>query len=302
MRQNHSRFFLLFLIGAFLLTACNRPDDTAATQEQPPDISITETMQAVAIIVQQTLAAAAPSQAEAPSETPAPPSAPLPEETATPTLTATITPTSTPSTPIALVNENTNCRLGPGTVFEMIYPAVTGVELEIVSNTTVAEYVIVAIPNQGGQTCWLWTRYSEISGDLTGLPLATPPPTPTPTLTPTPTIEFSLAFALIDGCVGWDPGFTVVNTGGVIFQSALVTVTDTDLAITIHSNANNFDQRSGCAIAVTNPSLDPGEQGYVYANSYLYDPAGHAMTATVTLCTETDLNGTCISHTVNFTP
>ena len=301
----------LFL-GTLILGACNRPDAPQASPDSSGgdavgDAAVTETMQAVATIVQQTLDALAQPQAESPSETPNPPEAepanPEPAaETATITLTPTLTPTSTPETPMALVNLGTNCRTGPGTAFDLSYPAPEGVLLEITANTEVPDYVIVKIPDQSGKTCWLWTQYVEIQGDLSGLPIATPPPTPTPTLTPTPSAAFTLAFALMDGCVGWDPGFTVFNTGGMTFRSYQVVVTDTTTDITITSNANLFDQRNGCAIAVANPTLEPSETGYVYASSYLYDPAGHTMNATVTLCTEADLNGTCTSQTVNFTP
>jgi len=51
--------------------------------------------------------------------------------------------------------------------------------------------------------------------------------------------------------------------------------------------------------------LMPGESGNV-ANvnpgHFNYDPSGHSITATFTLCTANGLGGTCLSQTINFTP
>jgi hypothetical protein len=36
----------------------------------------------------------------------------------------------------------------------------------------------VTTPN--GRDCWLWGRYAQVSGDVSQIPVFTPPPTPTP--------------------------------------------------------------------------------------------------------------------------
>jgi hypothetical protein len=51
--------------------------------------------------------------------------------------------------------------------------------------------------------------------------------------------------------------------------------------------------------------LMPGESGNVTNISpghFNYDPSGHSITATFTLCTGNGLGGSCLSQTINFTP
>ena len=128
------------------------------------------------------------------------------------------------------------------------------------------------------------------------LPVFTPPPTPTPAP------DFTVTFEYMEGCVGWDPGFKVVNTGGVTFKSGNVKVKDTVTATTVNSSTDVFDKRNGCIVAQAIPTVPPGDSGWIYGNSFLYDPTGNAMEATITLCTQPGLAGSCISKSINFTP
>jgi hypothetical protein len=72
-----------------------------------------------------------------------------------------------------------------------MFPAITtvlaGQDVKVIYATTLSDYVVVDNPNAPGNTCWVWTYYAQITGNLAGLPVATPPPTPTPTSTPTST-------------------------------------------------------------------------------------------------------------------
>ena len=294
MKSHLFQLLNLVVVAAFVLAACNRP--SAPTSTVTPELVITQTMAAVATDVQRTL------QALAPSDTPTPTSTPTATQTSLPPSTPTPTAPTIASAPIAQVLENTNCRTGPATAFDLRYTALAGEKLEIVSQTTLNDYVIVRNPKNSAGTCWLWTRYVDLKGDLSGLPVATPPPTPTPTFTPTPSAVFSLSFYMLDGCVGWDPAFLVLNKGSVTFKSARVVATDLDTSTTVDVTSNVFDKRSGCLVDTAIPELAPGKEGYVYAASFIADPSGHAMTATVTLCAGTNLTGKCASRKINFTP
>jgi hypothetical protein len=281
---------------AILISACG-PTGLLLPGSKPAR-EATQTMQAVATEAQATLnAASQPTPAEADTATSGPPSA---TATAAPSDTPAATPTSadtaTPTVPMAHVNQNTNCRTGPGTIFDLHYTAGAGTDLTIVGRTTLSDYVIVNDPNHAGQTCWLWLRYVDISGDLSVLPLSTPPPTPTPS------IGFSASYSYMEGCVGWDPGFKIQNTGSLTLKSVSVTVKDNDTGTSESFSADNFDKLGGCPVANSIPKLDPGDTGYAYAHSFAYDPSGHSMHATIKVCSDTGLGGTCASRSFDFTP
>ena len=273
---------LITLIATTSLAACN-------LQLIAPggviDQAATQTLAALATQVQATLVGV---PTEVSSATPVPPA----EATDTPV--PTLSPTAVRLT--AHVDDDTHCRTGPGVIYNSDYTAPAGTELEIVGRSSVPEYVIVEVPGEPGHTCWLWTRYVTVIGDLSGLPVSTPPPTPTPSP------GFTFSYSYMEGCVGWDPGFKVVNTGSVTFHSARVQAKDTTTATTITNSTDLFDKRNGCAIDTAIPKLEPGATGYVYANSFIYDPTGNDFEATIKLCTGAGLTGTCVSKSITFTP
>lgn len=293
------RMFSFFLVGAFLLAACGTPTSTPSdTLKQ----EITQTMQALATNVEATLEAVVPTQAP-PTNTPAPTSTPLPvdtiapTDTPAPTLTPAIPPTQQSSAPIAHVNQNTNCRSGPANVFGVVYTALKGEDLKVVAKTLLNGFVVVENPKISGQSCWLWSQYVDISGDLSNLPVATQPPSPTSAL------DFSLSFYRIESCSGSAPGFKVVNTGAVTLNSATMVVKDTNTHSQQTTTTNQFDKRDGCDVTKTISALEPGNTGFLYSDKFSSDDlSGHTMTATITVCSHDDLGGTCVTQLLDFTP
>ena len=301
------RFLALFLIGSSILAACNMPGGSQAANS---GLQVTQTLQALATEVRQTLQAAAPGEPTKPTQTPMsvatslPPETPAtgPTATSTPSSTATDTPTptavpatATPSTPNAHVNTNTNCRSGPSTAFNQLYVAVAGEDLKIVSRTTYSDYVLVENPRKPGQTCWLWTQYVDVSGDLSGLPVATPPPTPTPV------IDFKLAMIGVNTC-SLLPELTMKNNGEVAFKSAHLLLQDKDLNLEGSETTNSFNLNNRCNSPQLVSELDTGQTAYVTFAISTYDPTGHHLVAKFTLCTEADLKGTCVTKQLTFTP
>ncbi len=291
-----SRPLALLSLGAIILAACG-PSGLLLPGSKPA-LEATQTMQAVGTSARATLdAASQPNPTEAATVIPGPGQASAtPAATDTPADTPTPPDTATPTVPMAHVNQNTNCRTGPGTVYDLRYTASAGMDLTVVGRTSVSDYAIVNDPNHPGQTCWLWLRYTDVSGDTSLLPLSTPPPTPTPS------IGFSASYSYMEGCVGWDPGFKIVNSGSLTLKSVAVTAKDNDTGTTVSSSANNFDKLSGCPVANGIPKLAPGDTGYAYAHSFIYDPSGHSLHATITVCTETNQGGTCATRSFDFTP
>jgi uncharacterized protein YgiM (DUF1202 family) len=108
--------------------------------------------------------------------------------TSTPTITftPTITPTGTPSVPMVSVSTATNCRTGPGVVYDYLDALLVGEKAEVIGKYTSVSpnYWII---KKGSITCWLWGRYATVEGNTANLQEWTPPPTPTPVPTDTPT-------------------------------------------------------------------------------------------------------------------
>ena len=91
---------------------------------------------------------------------------------------------------MATVSVNTNCRTGPGVVYDLIGALLVGEQAVVVGKYTAGNYWIINNPDSSG-TCWLWGQYATVSGNTAGLPEYSQPPTPTPTNTPTPTPTFT---------------------------------------------------------------------------------------------------------------
>ena len=167
--KKHIIFLSILLVTT--LSACNLPSGTSG-ETATPNLALTIT------------ALAAGGQG---SNTPA-----GSQETTTPEFTATPGPTSTPSVPQVTVSTNTNCRFGPGVVYDLIDALLVGQTAEVVGkNSSVPNYWVIKRINGSG-TCWLWGEYATVTGNTANLPEypvpATPTPSPTPTFTPTPTL------------------------------------------------------------------------------------------------------------------
>lgn len=112
-----------------------------------------------------------------------------------PTLLLTISPTYThtpdPGTPTAIavvptalevrisVSEDTNCRVGPGQVFEKVGWLEVGESAIVLGRHPEKDYYVIHNP-RGSGLCWLWGEYATITGERSELPIVEPPSTPTP--------------------------------------------------------------------------------------------------------------------------
>ncbi len=106
---------------------------------------------------------------------------PIPTETATPTPLDTATPTitNTPQTTYIAVTLDTNCRTGPGDEFSRVGYLFVGYKAEVVGWDGMGDYYVIKNP-QGGEDCWVWSRYAVLDGPTSTLDIIQEPPTPTP--------------------------------------------------------------------------------------------------------------------------
>jgi hypothetical protein len=158
----------LLAVNALLVAilACNLP--AGQNPAQSPNLAGTITAQALLLMESSNtpVLTSTPPFTEVPSLTPAPSLSP------------------TPATPQVTVTSATNCRTGPGAVYDLLDTLQPGQTAEVVGKDTPDNYWIIKMPGSG--TCWLWGQYASVSGNVAGLPEIPPPPTPTPSLPANP--------------------------------------------------------------------------------------------------------------------
>lgn len=175
--KNGLRTTLTSLILIASILACNLP----GSGEQVPPPSDVQTAAALTVEALMILPASTvtKTQVEQPKATnsPSPTSGP----------TGTITPTY--SVPILRVLEQTNCRMGPGQDYEVVYTYLPWKELEIAGAYPQTNYWLVKSPESPTGTCWLWGEYVEVRGSYWVVSSVTPPPTTTKAPPAAPSIQ-----------------------------------------------------------------------------------------------------------------
>jgi len=169
--------FTTLSLGLIIILACNLPG--TVTQ---PSISVDDE---AATIVAQTLQAQVKATGTVPITSTF---SPIPQTTSTSGPTSTITPTY--STPYLTLREPTNCRLGPGQDYAVLFAYVKGVRVEIIGAYPQLNYWLVKSEESSTGECWIWGEYADITGSYWAVPSVTPPPTPTITLPQAPSIKW----------------------------------------------------------------------------------------------------------------
>lgn len=290
--------FTVTLVLVLSLTACNLPlgttenNDAALQTQVALNVALTQVAGTITALV------------------PVATLTPQPVTEAPPTLTPTITMTLEPSFTATLagvwltVQENTNCRVGQGQAFELVTTVKEGNMVEAVGRDQNSEYFYIKNPNSGSGFCWLWGRFSTLTGNIATLPVFTPMPTPT-AATPTPAAAFDLSYVGITQCSGdWAVTIKVVNTGTITWESVQVVVKDKTTDTTKTHTLDSFRKYSGCDVGVTQSDLTPGESGQVTTvpGYFNYDLNGHDLKITVTLYSKNGLTGTSVTKSISITP
>lgn len=275
--------------------ACATPSFVAPTQDL--NSLGTAIMQTMVVGASQTAQAVIPVNLATQSPVP---TATLIPATITETPTATLSPTpiftATPLVPQISVSVATNCRVGPGKIYDRVGALLVGQVAEVVGRNDAGNYWYIRNPSQPNGFCWLWGEYATVSGNLSVLPVFTPPPTPTPMP------AFEAEYDGLETCVGWWVDIELINTGGVSFKSVSLTVRDTvtDVVVTMYSDT--FTNINGCLDSSSKDNLHPGDSPDISSPAFAYNPVGHELRATITLCSAEGLNGMCLTEVLKFTP
>jgi len=284
---------ILASVAALLVAslACVQP---GAPAPAPDDPNAVNTSIAQTISARQTDAAINNPATATSTSTPE-----TPTLTLEPTLSATPDFTATPSTPTISVSVDTNCRVGPGAIFERVGILLVGETAEIVGREPKGEYWYIRNPDvadEGEEFCWVWGEYATVSGNTLPLLYLSPPPPPVAAV--------SVSFDKLETCANWWADFKLVNTSGVVFRSISITLTDTDtdpVTVVAHM-VNGFVNNDGCSSPVTTNTLVAGASATVSSPQLGYNPSGHALNVKIAICTDLDQEGTCIMHDLNFKP
>jgi len=296
----------ILLLMTVALTACNLPLGGANQSGSVVQTEVALNVALTQFAASQTAAVIAPVE---PTATLAEPTTAL--ETLAPTNTPEPTLTPTLGGVWLAVQENTNCRSGPGSMFGFLGLINAGQQVEAVGRSTVSDYYYIKNPTNYSDYCWLWSRYSTIAGNTGILPVFTPQPTPSPVVTPTNTkapADFFVKYLNTQTCPPmYGIQLYVENTGSTTWQSIRVKLDDVTNAVTTTHTNNYFFGTDGCIKDVSNQQgdLTPGEfsrVALVDAGEFNYNPSGHSFTATVTLYTGDGSTGTSVTKTITFTP
>lgn len=184
--KNKLRILAMISVLVLDALACMFAAQAPATQ---PSMERAITEMAGTLQAQQTQLAGggivAASPTTQPSETPTGEIPPPPSMTPSITLTPTLTLTATLSVPMVSVSEDTNCRSGPGVIYDYLGALTKGEKAEVVGKNTANNYWVIKNPDYAG-TCWLWGRYATVEGDTSRIPEWLVPSTPTPSIPAAP--------------------------------------------------------------------------------------------------------------------
>lgn len=293
-------FLSLPLLLAILTTACNLPwagtPAPTAVSEDAMATAVAETVQAQLTLEAALQASSSPTNTSSP---------PPPEESATPAVSDTPAFTPTLTVPILRADVNTNCRLGPSTLYNPpVSVLLKGKESEVHGRNDAGTWWYIRDPERADKFCWIWGETTRVDGDVGGLPVITPPPPPptaTPTATPAP--AFSASYETVHSCDGNPTAiFEVRNTGTVAFESLNLEIEDLTDSDTLFGPSSSDAPFMG-ASSECPPGGDDLKAGKTFfvGGAIGAGNSGHEARATIELCTEDDLDGVCVEKRVNFT-
>jgi len=199
----------------------------------------------------------------------------------TPSPTATITPE--PEVLTAVIKNNTNCRLGPKDVFELIHIFGAGDKVDLLGKNQNESFWFVKDQNEKGYSCWLWNEYATTEGDTDLLPVFTPPPEPPPIM------NFAVVYkSTTEGTV---VAVYVRNSGNVALQSFSATFNDTITAESLVISGNKFGNAAKVSV---------GNQGIVKSPAFSASTIGHQINVTVKACSKDGISGKCYTSSTSF--
>lgn len=300
-------FIILSCLALTVTSGCELP--SGATP--PPSPGVVHTMVAQTLVAEFTLSAQPPTDTPEPvypSNTPVPTQPAEPTETPTPAPTNTDTPVPpppTPSVPMITATVNTNCRFGPSKYYQVVGYLLIGQWSQVFGRSADGYWWYIQNPTNLSSRCWVWNQTTVVSGNISNLPVITPPPPPppTPTAKPVQPPGFTAVYDNAHECAG-EPFaiFRITNTGVSTLESMNLTLDDLTASATlsiVNSDIPFLSAPNECPVGGEN--IPPGAVRYVAGRLGSPMPSGHHIRATIKMCTVDNLKGACTETTADFT-
>jgi len=208
----------------FGIMACNLPG-SAPEQVPPPSDVQTSAALTVEALLTPTITATV-QQAIIP-------------DTPTPTVGPTGTITPTYSIPILTVREQTNCREGPSTDYEVLFTYLPNKKLEIIGRYDPNNFWLVKSNDSPTGSCWLWGEYVELAGSYWVVPTLTPPPTATPAPPAAPSIQ---KWDFFCSTVSGEMEVTIKWKDNATNETGYRIIRDNVVAVELPANSNTFTE------------------------------------------------------------
>lgn len=273
------RAALIPFVASLILAACAGPTPSEAELAELIEASVKGTVEALASRPPKT-ATASPSQTPLPSSTPTPVPSPTP----------------TPMPAKVSVSLATNCRTGPGRAYPFVFSLEPDQVAQVTARSTIDDYWFIAAPDGGEEQCWIWGEYASLEGDTGGLPVLTPEPSPTASS------GFTMYRHSFSECGSTRVVFTVVNNSGKTFRSARLHVQDLTASNKLHGprvESHPFSYNPSTCPRDKDNSFPPGAVAYIIIP---IEPSkeGNQAIAHITLCTEDEAVGDCVTKSAYF--
>jgi hypothetical protein len=81
-----------------------------------------------------------------------------------------------------------------------------------------------------------------------------------------------------------------------------MSVVDSVTNTTVSMSGNKFTNVNGCSSSDSKNVLASGEKTIVSSPAFGYDLTAHKIRATITLCSDVGVNGTCVTQVIEFKP
>lgn len=201
------------------------------------------------------------------------------------------------------LNANTICRTGPATTYPSVASIPAGLKVKAVGRLANDDiYYYIENPDAPETRCWVFGQGAAVEGNRSLLALVEPLPSPTPNAHK----NFTITYSGIKQC-GDDYAFKfiVTNTDDLVWQSIRVRITDAKTKIAADISANRFEEYSNCVL--DNYQGDLAKDEHVFMTPYNpghfdYRPYGGNFIIRVTLCSEKNWAGTCMTKEIKVNP
>lgn len=264
--------------------ACGQSANVPTVDPNAASTAIVETINALNAL-------ASPTQSPAPSFTP---------EAATATPDTSLTPEGSIALPTlpavyVTVSVDTFCRLGPGKEYDKVGILLVGEVTEVLGRDSFNLFWYVRNPDLGPEFCWISGEYATVEGNVLSI-VAQPP-------SANLVSDVEVDYLGMGKCSNaWWSDLRIRNRSNVTFKSINLIIGDGVTNIFRSMSVNGFPFTDGCAPPSSVDTLGPDGSVRISTPEFTYTLAGAEISLSITLCTDDNMLGTCVSKKIAYSP